>query len=709
MGQHFQKSNWITLTLMVVLLCAAGPVVANHGHLLGSDSTETDSVKAIPEPLKLKLKPTLGLGAGMFTFYGDIASNHAGYHPTVSRVGWDLRVTNPLTSYLDLSFYALFGRVGANERSLNRNLNFESRITTGGMTLAYNFHHFLKEDRIVEPYFSVGIESFEFLSKTDLYDANGNMYNYWSDGTIRNMPENDPNASQAIEIYRDYTYETDLRELDLDGFGKYQERSWAIPVGVGATLFLSDKVNFKVGTSMHFGFTDLVDNVTSESLGDRAGNEGNDKFLFTSFSLNYNLQLGKDEDDSILDDEPFQVDSTIIAQYNLDDEDQDGVIDFEDNCPGTPQGVIVNEYGCPDDTDKDGVPDYMDEEPNTEFGNTVDSLGVTLDDEYWAERYNKFMDSTGAYVEYNIVRSEISNGESDPSRIAGRGRTYTVKVGGEEKAISQTMVDYILSLEDVETEIDENGNVVYNVGSWDEIEPAMLAQIELQNQGIEGQIAGSEGGTPLTPEQIAQATENVTLPPIEDSNKTVFRVQIGAFKNDISPNVFGNVPNIVVVPGEDYTRYLSGSFTSMEDAASHKINLVTEGYDGAFIVAYRNGKRISLQDAGATIVEGNPEEIEEVNQPTEIDKSKVKFRVQVGAFANEVPTDMLDLYIKMGNVEAKRAGEVTKYVIGYYDSYEEAQAAKAEFAAAGAGDAFVIGDFNGNLISSDEAIKLLNQ
>jgi hypothetical protein len=41
--------------------------------------------------------------------------------------------------------------LGVNERSLTRNLNFESRITVGGFQLRYNFHHFLNPRRTVEP------------------------------------------------------------------------------------------------------------------------------------------------------------------------------------------------------------------------------------------------------------------------------------------------------------------------------------------------------------------------------------------------------------------------------------------------------------------------------------------------------------------------------------------------------------------------------
>ena len=230
-------------------------------------------------------KPKLSLGIGMFTFYGDVATNHGGYHPTVSRLAYELRLINPLTDYLDMNFYVLFGQVSANERTLQRNLNFNSNITTGGLTLTYNFKNFRTWKSGVNPYISLGIESVEWLSKSDLKDANGNDYHYWSDGSIMSLPEDDPNASTAVQLHRDYVYESDLRELNLDGYDKYPERTFAFPVEVGANFKLGEKVDFRVSTSMHFTQTDLIDNVTAESVGNRAGTKGNDKFLFTSFSL----------------------------------------------------------------------------------------------------------------------------------------------------------------------------------------------------------------------------------------------------------------------------------------------------------------------------------------------------------------------------------------------------------------------------------------
>jgi OmpA-OmpF porin, OOP family len=61
------------------------------------------------------------------------------------------------------------------------------------------------------------------------------------------------------------------------------------------------------------------------------------------------------------------------------DTDGDGVKDQDDQCADTPQGVAVDEYGCPVDTDSDGVPDYLDKCPNTKAGMQVDEYGCVID------------------------------------------------------------------------------------------------------------------------------------------------------------------------------------------------------------------------------------------------------------------------------------------------------------------------------------------
>lgn len=60
------------------------------------------------------------------------------------------------------------------------------------------------------------------------------------------------------------------------------------------------------------------------------------------------------------------------------DTDNDGVVDDDDLCPGTPRGVSVDDNGCVPDSDGDGVTDDRDGCPNTIAGVEVDANGCEV-------------------------------------------------------------------------------------------------------------------------------------------------------------------------------------------------------------------------------------------------------------------------------------------------------------------------------------------
>ena len=67
-----------------------------------------------------------------------------------------------------------------------------------------------------------------------------------------------------------------------------------------------------------------------------------------------------------------------LDYYYQDDQDVDRVLDNEDQCPFTPEGVQVDANGCALDGDEDGVPDYLDKCLATPKGNVVDIDGCSL-------------------------------------------------------------------------------------------------------------------------------------------------------------------------------------------------------------------------------------------------------------------------------------------------------------------------------------------
>ena len=647
-----------------------------------------------------------------------------------------------MNDFLDLGFYVLFGQISANERTLTRNLNFNSNITTGGVTINYNFNHFLKKGRNVEPYIHVGLESIEFLSKTDLQDANGNTYYYWSDGTIKDMAENDPNADNAVDLVRDYTFESDIREQNFDGFGKYQERTFGIPLELGANFHVGERLKFRVGSSVHFTFTDLIDGVTSESLGNRIGDARNDKMLFTHIAMCYdfNIKSKKKPKVDIIDE-----DSEKYYREDVEDADGDLIVDHMDNCPNTPQGVEVDEFGCPLDDDIDGVANSFDDELFSLEGALVDINGVTMTDDDHIENYRRYKDSIGEFSQWDTLhRTWGSDPRSlktliDTRNLTPKSKELYIVIGSDIQGVSADELWKKLANRDFQ--VKESGDsILYVMGGY---EPDVVADVikELENDSVEVQgvveINDQDEITPVDVDEIiaesnvAEETEEEL--PIENQSNTdtaiveefvpvidpetqlaSFRIQIGAFSRKISKSVFGDLPDVVSVRGDDgLYRYFSGSYTDKAKAATHKVNLTTSGYNDAFIVAFKDGKRVTLREAGFEVKPGVVEDLSVSSTPSAnaVDPSLIKFRIQVGAFKEKVPTDYLDIFLDIGNVLPKRdvVSGFTRYYVGKLDTYEAAMAFRDKIASRGLEDCFIVGEFKQNIITSREALNLLGK
>ncbi len=482
------------------------PFTAFAGQNKDSASVKAKADSTRPKPPSIPvLKPTIGMGAGVFTFYGDV-NNSSLVSPSTSRIAYQLSIGKDLNRFLNLEFYVLWGEMGANERSTSRNLNFETTVHMGGLRIAYNFDHFLPKKRNVEPWISAGVEGFEYLSKTDLYDANGNKYYYWSDGSIHNLDQNDVNAANSIILIRDYSYESDIREMNLDGFGKYPERSWAVPVGAGITFLLNEKWRLKIGATMHFTFTDYIDGVTGNSTGTRKGDPKNDNFLMTAFSLHYDL-MGVKRPGEL----PDTVDYSGVDFVAIDalDSDGDGVVDVSDNCPGTPYGVIVDGHGCPLDDDNDGVPNFLDKEPNSPSGALVDKDGVALNDSTIALGYRMYVDSTGEFIKRVVLPTAIT-GEGG-THTAAALKEYTVLIGQYKSGVPLDEMGKLLSVSDVASTQMPDSSTYYTAGNFNYLRDANARRDELINAGFpKAKVVQKKNGKFIEPEPEPTGV-NVTL------------------------------------------------------------------------------------------------------------------------------------------------------------------------------------------------------
>lgn len=706
------------LSAGLLLLC----IQVLNGQSVDSLDTNKDSLKYVKGPAK----PEIGFGVGMLSMFGDIKDFDYG-NPLVSRVAYSVTIKQMLNDWLGFKFHAMHGKVGINENSFSRNLNFESKITTGGLSLVYEFNNLLKPDRKVSPYISAGLEAIEFHSKTDLYDKYGNQYHYWSDGSIRNLDESDPNANQAVRVYRDYVYETDMREMNYDKYGKYPERTWGIPVTMGFTLHMNERMNFHYTSTMHFTFSDLVDNVTDQStgarIGDRPGNKRNDWFMYNAVMLTYDFTREVPEKPGM------ESGQDNLLAYDQDDFDGDGIIDWFDKCPQTPEGVEVDENGCPVDEDNDGVGTYMDDELETPDSLEVTPNGIGLTDSMIYNMYMAYMDTTGLFGAERVVRTYSL--EQERKKLPKK--KYVVKIGEYEEGIDDDLVDALLSIPDVETHVD-GSKTIFTVGDYNNLPDAIKRKIDLTKKGIEGtEVMIKEGDGSLT--EVGDQANNMTVEngstengsqengshengshengqPTASNDQVLFRVQIGAYSRRRSKSSFGSNVQVLEIKNDGLYKYMTGSYDSFEKAKARQDELRSNNYSDAFVVAYKGGERVSLRSAGVSSAPKDRLDIKNDNEPKEdeVDPNKIVLQIQIGAYKNQLPTEVLSKFIELEDVnQTEIKGGITRYTAGSFTSYEEAESYLETVKSKGLTNAFIIAIYNGLLMPLEEALKHLGE
>lgn len=681
------KNLYILICLLAVFVLAQLKVNA-----------QTDSLKSSFEFLP---RPQLEIGTGVFSYFGDIGN--LGGHGKNYNLNWayNLGLNNPISNSFNLNLFVLYGKVGASEQFTAGNANFETEIKMGGLSLEYNFNTLLPKTRNVTPYVSLGITTFEFNPKGDLYDAQGNEYHYWDDGTIRRGINSPLKENASDLLIRDYNYETDLRERN-DQSERYDLRALSVPISAGAMLKLTDNFTMRMGATFHFALSDNIDNINSENTTYTSSKKGNDYLMYSSLALAYNLQhIAKNKS------QKSSLDPTDMNGIEFEDEDGDGVADIVDLCPFTPSTVSVDSYGCPLDYDKDGVPDYLDQEPNSAPNAYVDANGVTLTDEDIENMYLVYSDSIG-----NLQFEKSATYTADiklRNKKANNNNGYRVVIGNSA-SMSSDQISRMLSISDLKSEESASG-IYYYIGNFDNPIEALSRKEEINELGIESHLVYNKAGKI---ENVDKADVDILKPVVNpsdlDPNQIVFRVQIGAYRSKLSKDVFSDVSELLVIEGNDgLTRYMAGSFPTIQDAAEYKIDLLLKGFEGAFVTSYRAGKRITLKEAGATV---NSEEdiVSKEEASGSINSDFVDFTIQLGSFDGRVPAEVLSDYMSLGNVRPLRGSNgTTKYVYSKFETQKEAIDALRTLNEKGFGDAFVVGEFNGQIIPAAEAKKLKGQ
>lgn len=634
----------------------------------------------------MPFQPMFSFGTAYHSFQGDIIGPAT--NTLLGNMGYRAGMRLNTSENVDASL--LFSNTNFFEK--NDDASFKSNVDAIGLHLGYTLNSVFKQSRI-SPYLTAGVQSLSF--KTII-----NPENPSSDWTDR-------------------------------------ESTIAIPLGLGLRLNISERIDLDATFNYTIAMSDI----------DKSVEEAADKFMSASFTIHYDLFTPKPKENTYFDDSYYA--DVNFSKLENEDEDGDLVIDVDDYCPKTPIGVKVNQFGCPLDGDNDGIPDYIDQEKNTRSGAVVDEKGVQLTDEKYHSMYSDYEAASREYAnfyneneikrenykttdEYLIAKANAFNkayndGEEFDNTVVGL--KYKVKIGSFSDGVPANVINKYLSLDDLESIPQDNGVVIYAVGTYNTLDDVLAREYELETKGFNetlilvdnnGEVSNYIAPVPepvINEEEEVEAPEEVTETEMinddnsvkevaEPTDETTYRIQIGAFKRALSDGVFVGVDNKISFTGKDgLVRYMAGSFTEYKDAIDYQIQMKARGFEDAFIVTYKNGERISLNVAITT--EKKAPKIKAVVE-NETVKQNVEFKVQILVAKESLSAEELVKMGKLGNIEKKAKGtDMYEYYAGTYLSLEKANFRLAEAKSVGYSQAFIVSNKDGERITLEEAKELL--
>ena len=284
-----------------------------------------------------------------------------------------------------------------------------------------------------------------------------------------------------------------------------------------------------------------------------------------------------------------------------------------------------------------------------------------------------------------------------------------------------------ISLFDARRMLKENGNNEnYNLLAQAEVEKVKnrtVAPVN-QNTNTNNQTDNNDQVNNTTAQNNVKQAVNSTN--VSKTSGLFYTVQIGVYKNPVSSEDLKNLSPIYEEQAYGFIRYTTGKYSDFKKADNEKNRIIQLGIPDAFVSAYYNGKRISVVEATKIEMQNpgaNSEQVEvkypeqtvdvKQNNNLPIDKGAINFKVQIGAFKEQVPVDKVNQFLTLssnhGLDQERDENGSNVYSVGKFNTYDEAVKMRDVLINEGVKDAFVVA-FNGKVkISVNEAKNILNQ
>ena len=103
---------------------------------------------------------------------------------------------------------------------------------------------------------------------------------------------------------------------------------------------------------------------------------------------------------------------------------------------------------------------------------------------------------------------------------------------------------------------------------------------------------------PAKPKMISQSAESIQSKKVVENSKPVFKVQLSASSKrlELLPKNFNGLKNISVAYENRVYKYMYGETADFDEAKKQLKEAKEKGYNSAFLIAFKNGTKINIQD-----------------------------------------------------------------------------------------------------------------
>lgn len=237
----YKTKKYFTLLCLLLTLCSftamgqrAGKVKTNRG--LPSNYTGL----------------YIGAGYGFIDMDGDYGSRQVGKMTQ----GYNLLIENKFTTRFILRGSIEKGTLAERLSGQFAYMDFKSEYQSVDVSASYVFSPLTGCTSTIQirPYANIGIGLLKFDSYADLYDAYGNRYHFWKDGTARIGPESGIDGAFSKILVRDNVFESPLDSLNL-----YPGVTGIIPAEIGLRFMFSRNIGLYLSARYTITTTDYID------------------------------------------------------------------------------------------------------------------------------------------------------------------------------------------------------------------------------------------------------------------------------------------------------------------------------------------------------------------------------------------------------------------------------------------------------------------